>query len=83
MIKSYINDLDRSSVSAVEMRSTPAPSGREAVKIMLVGTPQGVVNIIHTLYRRGFAEVTEWSPPLPTAIPGEVMRVLVRHLVLD
>ncbi|HIK51353.1 MAG TPA: hypothetical protein IGS17_10590 [Oscillatoriales cyanobacterium M59_W2019_021] len=74
------NPQDAQTTDVVEMPST---SGREAVKIMLVGTPQGVVNIIHTLYRRGFAEVTEWSPPLPTAIPGEVMRVLVRHLVLD
>ncbi|HIK30521.1 MAG TPA: hypothetical protein IGS31_04090 [Oscillatoriales cyanobacterium M4454_W2019_049] len=74
------NPQDAQTTDVVETRST---SGREAVKIMLVGTPQGVVNIIHTLYRRGFAEVTEWSPPLPTTIPGEVMRVLVRHLVLD
>ncbi|MGB7059398.1 MAG: hypothetical protein WBD58_16975 [Geitlerinemataceae cyanobacterium] len=77
------NSQDAQTADVVETRSTPNPSEREAVKIMLVGTPQGVVNIIHTLYRRGFAEVTEWSPPLPTAIPGEVMRVLVRHLVLD
>jgi hypothetical protein len=77
------NPQDTQTTASVEIRSTPAPSGREAVKIMLVGTPQGVVNIIHTLYHRGFAEVNKWSPPLPTAIPGEVMRVLVRHLVLE
>lgn len=76
------NSHDTQTATSVDI-STPNPSGREAVKIMLVGTPQGVVNIIHTLYRRGFAEVTEWSPPLPTAIPGEVMRVLVRYLVLE
>jgi len=27
----------------------------------------------------GFAEVGEWSPPLPSPISGEVMRILTRY----
>jgi hypothetical protein len=50
---------------------------------MVVGSAKGVVKIIHTLYRVGFAEVTEWSPATPTANPGEVMSVMRRCVLLD
>ncbi|MEB3179018.1 MAG: hypothetical protein VKL59_08330 [Nostocaceae cyanobacterium] len=37
-------------------------------------------NIIHTLYRLHFAEVTEGSPLQPTKNPGEFMSILIRYL---
>ena len=69
---------------SVQLRAfTASESGREAVKVIVVGSPKGVMNIIHTLYRLGFADVTEWSLPTPTANPGEVMRVMKRCILLD
>ncbi|MDY6940996.1 MAG: hypothetical protein SWY16_25480 [Cyanobacteriota bacterium] len=53
---------------------------RESVKILVIGSPQGVQHTIYTLYRLGFAPVTAWSPPQPTAKPGEVASLLVRQI---
>jgi hypothetical protein len=71
-----------------ETRTPPASSNapsessprREPIKVLIIGSPQGVNNTIHTLYKRGFAEVTEWSPLQPTSNPGEVMSVLRRQI---
>jgi hypothetical protein len=46
---------------------------------MLIGSPRAVNNIIQTLYRLRFAEVTEWSPLQPTTNPGEVVSILIRQ----
>lgn len=84
MVKSFLTDASQPESASVEVRaSTDSVSGREFVKVIVVGSPKGVVKIIHTLYRLGFAEVTEWSPPTPTANSGEVMSVMTRLVLLD
>ena len=84
MPTSFLTDTSESSSTSVEFYASTDPvSGREFVKVMVVGSPKGVVKIIHTLYNRGFAEVTEWSPPVPTKNPGEVMSVMRRCVLLD
>ena len=62
--------------------SEPSPR-REPVKVLLIGSPKGVNTTIHTLYSRGFAEVTAWSPLQPTSNPGEVMSVLRRQIRIN
>ncbi|MBE9116560.1 peptide ABC transporter substrate-binding protein [Lusitaniella coriacea LEGE 07157] len=81
-----INFLTQSSETSTvrlsrEPIATPQPH-RETVKILLIGSPQGVTNIIHTLHYLGFAEVGAWSPPQPTGNPGEVVSLLLRQLML-
>lgn len=84
MVTSFLTDAKQADSASIEVRaSTDRKSGREFVKVIVVGSAKGVVKIIHTLYRLGFAEVTEWSPPTPTANPGEVMSVLRRCVLLD
>ncbi|HAA28435.1 MAG TPA: hypothetical protein DCE56_13070 [Cyanobacteria bacterium UBA8553] len=92
MPTSFLTNTNESSSTSVEAStalsfkfyaSTDPVSGREFVKVMVVGSPKGVIKIIHTLYNRGFAEVTEWSPPVPTKNPGEVMSVMRRCVLLD
>ncbi len=84
MIKSFLTDASQPEAASVEVRASTEPeSGREFVKVIVVGSLKGVVKIIHTLYRLGFAEVTEWSQPTPTANPGEVMSVMRRCVLLD
>ena len=84
MPTSFLTDTSESSSTSVEFYASTDPvSGREFVKVMVVGSPKGVVKIIHKLYRLGFAEVTEWSQPLPTANPREVMSVMKRLVLLD
>jgi hypothetical protein len=47
--------------------------------LLLCGTPKGVNRIIDILHVLGFAEIAEWSPPLPSPISGEIMRILTRY----
>lgn len=56
-----------------------APSGKQPIHLLVCGIPAGVESIIFRLYLANFAEVGEWSPPLPSPIPGEVIRVLTRY----
>jgi hypothetical protein len=84
MITSFLTDASQPDSASIEVRASTDPeSRREFVKVIVVGSRKGVVKIIHALYRLGFAEVTEWSPPTPTANPGEVMSVLRRCVLLD
>lgn len=84
MIQSFLTDTNQPSSASVSVQASTAPvSEREAVKVIVVGSPKGVVKIIHTPYRLGFAEVTEWSPPTPTTKSGEVMSVMTRIVLLD
>jgi hypothetical protein len=84
MPTSFLTNTNEPNSTAVEIRSSTDPkSGSEFVKVIVVGSSKGVVKIIHTLYRLGFAEVTEWSQPTPTATPGEVMSVMRRCVLLD
>ena len=56
-----------------------APPNRKPVRLLLCGTPKGVNRIIDILHVLGFAEIAEWSPPLPSPISGEIMRILTRY----
>ncbi len=58
-----------------------APVGKQPVRLLVCGIPQGVEDIILRLHRLGFAEVHEWSPPLPSPVEGEVLRILTRYFM--
>ncbi len=83
MVQSFLPNSSPAEAPLQLRADTDSASGRESVKLIVVGSPKGVMNIIHTLYRLGFANVTEWSQPTPTANSGEVMRVMRRSILLD
>jgi len=68
--------------ATVTTETTPDPN-REKVKLLVIGSSYATDRVIHELYRVGFAEVREWSKPLPTGNYGEVMRILTRYVVID
>jgi hypothetical protein len=81
MDKSFLSDATETPTLHISREPSTIPTtNRESVKILLIGSPGGVNNIIQTLYRLRFAEVTEWSPLQPTANPGEVVSILIRQL---
>jgi hypothetical protein len=43
----------------------------------------GINTVIHQLHVLGFAEVIAWTPPVPSPIPGEVIRVLNRKITIS
>lgn len=80
----FIDDSSEPESASVELQaSADSDSDREFVKLIVVGSPKGVTKIIHTLFRLGFAEVTEWSQPVPTANPREVMSVMKRCVLVN
>ena len=64
-----------------EHPSLPLPPGNEAniLRIMAIGTLDVVNNYVMTQHRLGFAQVAEWSRPLPTANAGEITRILTKR----
>ncbi|MEQ9480797.1 hypothetical protein [Coleofasciculus sp. F4-SAH-05] len=61
----------------------PSEPNRVPLKVLVISTPQGVSNTIHTFYRLGYAQVSEWSKPQPTQNPGEVMSIMIRRIQVD
>ena len=55
------------------------PQGKQPIRLLLCGVPKAVDSIVNLLHVLGFAEVGEWSPPLPSARAGEVIRILTRY----
>lgn len=61
----------------------PSEPNRVPLKILVISSPKVVNSTIHTFYRLGYAEVSEWSKLQPTQNPGEVMSVLNRRIRID
>lgn len=68
--------------TAITIEPTAEP-GREKVLLTLTGSAFAIERVIHELYRVGFAEVREWSKPVPTGKVNEVMRVLTRYVIVE
>ncbi|PSB06715.1 hypothetical protein C7B76_29195 [filamentous cyanobacterium CCP2] len=48
---------------------------RESIKLIAIGSPNGVNEIIHQLHILNFRDATTWSRFLPTPNPNEVMKI--------
>ena len=84
MSQEFLPDASKTPAVPVSPSASPEPtSNRESVKILIIGSPKGVNNMIHTLYRLKFAEVTQWSSLQPTANPDEVVSILRRQLSIS
>jgi hypothetical protein len=51
----------------------------EKIRLLAIGSREGVIETIHTLHSLGYAEVGAWSPLLPASTEGEVMSILTRQ----
>ncbi|MEM9216851.1 MAG: hypothetical protein AAGD25_21190 [Cyanobacteria bacterium P01_F01_bin.150] len=60
---------------------TPSPS-YESVRLMLFGSTQAVLHTIKLLHKLNYAEPNDWSKPIPTQKPREVMSVLTKKVRL-
>ncbi|MGD1929259.1 MAG: hypothetical protein ACFB12_10135 [Leptolyngbyaceae cyanobacterium] len=75
--------MTRRKDAAVTQVQLPQENGREKVRIMVLGSPEGVDSIVKSLHKLRFAEMKEWSNPLPTGRAGEVMRILTKTVLRD
>lgn len=67
---------------SINFSITPEPE-RESVRLLAIGSRQGVTHVIHQLHKLGFAEVGAWSPLLPGPNPGEVMSILTLNFAVS
>ncbi|MGB7087178.1 MAG: hypothetical protein WBD47_16580 [Phormidesmis sp.] len=58
----------------------PTNSNHETVRHLLFGTPYAVNATIHRLHTLHYAEPNDWSQPIATERPGEVMAVLTKRV---
>lgn len=56
------------------------PPEREQIKHTLIGSQRAVKGTIKVLHQLGYANITDWSPLLPSSNPGEVISVLIRSI---
>jgi hypothetical protein len=54
----------------------------EKIRLLAIGSREGVIETIHTLHSLGYAEAGMWSPLLPAPTEGEVMSILTRQRFL-
>ncbi|MEM9214847.1 MAG: hypothetical protein AAGD25_10930 [Cyanobacteria bacterium P01_F01_bin.150] len=59
----------------------PECEGAEVLRILAIGSLKVVNQHVMKMYQLGYAEPHEWSRPLPTPNPNEVMRVLTKRIV--
>jgi hypothetical protein len=59
--------------------SLPASDDARVLRVIAVGSLDIVNNYVLTQHRLGFAEVSDWSRPLPAPNPGDVMRILTKR----
>ena len=79
-LSSNLPSADTHATVTIEPTGEP---GREKVLLTVTGSAYAIERVIHELYRVGFAEVREWSRPIPTGKVNEVMRVLTRYVIVE
>ncbi|MBT9315061.1 hypothetical protein [Leptothoe spongobia] len=55
----------------------------ETVRHILFGTLTAVRNTMALLHKLNYAEPNDWSQPLPTGRPNEVMAILTKRIRVD
>ncbi len=61
---------------------TPDLTISHILRLLAISSPPVVNGCVITLYRLGYARPEEWSRPLPTVNPNEVMRILTKRMTL-
>jgi len=73
-----------STSSSDDFSGNPKPNPHnEPVRHLLYGSPTAVREVIKNLHHRGYAEPNEWSRPMPTDRPGEVMCILTKTVWIE
>ncbi len=63
----------------IDLRDRPSP---DVLRVLAIGSPEVVNDCVMTLFRLGYARPEDWSRPLPTVNPGEVMLILTKRISL-
>ena len=70
--------------SNVPPANNPLPDYNfENVNITLFGSLTAIRNTIQLLHKLNYAEPNDWSKPLPTGRPNEMMAILTKRVRVD
>jgi hypothetical protein len=61
----------------IDLRDRPSP---DILRLLAIGSLGAVNDCVMTLFRLGYARPEDWSRPIPTVNPGEVMRILTKRV---
>lgn len=75
------NEKTQPSINS-QLIPTPIPE-RETIKHTLIGSTKAVTGTIRVLHQVGYANISDWSPLLPSPNPGEVMSILIRTITVQ
>ncbi|MBW4421430.1 MAG: hypothetical protein KME13_19720 [Myxacorys californica WJT36-NPBG1] len=67
------------SVQGLVSRLENESSNSDRLRLLAIGSREGVIETIHTLHVLGYAEAGAWSPVLPVPNSTEVMSILTRQ----
>lgn len=56
---------------------------REPVRIIVIGSRQAILAIIHTLHAKTFTTADEWSPLQPEPMTGKLMSVVTKYVRVE
>ncbi|MGJ3246074.1 MAG: hypothetical protein ACFE0I_08375 [Elainellaceae cyanobacterium] len=54
---------------------------REVLRVIAVGSLKAVNHHIMQMYQLDYAQPYEWSKPIPTVNPNEVMQILTKRIM--
>ncbi|NER00726.1 MAG: hypothetical protein F6K30_29200 [Cyanothece sp. SIO2G6] len=83
MFQAQNSGATASSDRVANSSARPSPQARpryETVRHLVFGSVAAVQNTIKLLYRLNYAEPNDWSQPIPTGQPNEVMVVLTKKV---
>ncbi|MEM1243038.1 MAG: hypothetical protein AAGI45_24675 [Cyanobacteria bacterium P01_H01_bin.26] len=80
----FLDTTQGAVASTLLLGTEPLPDHRyETVRHLLFGSLTGVRLTIQDLHSKHYAEPNDWSQPIPTGRPNEVMAILTRRVQVD
>lgn len=77
-----IHDITQGAIASA-LGTDPLPDYEyETVRHLLFGTLTGVRLTIQDLHKKRYAEPNDWSKPISTGSPNEVMAILTKRIAL-
>ena len=78
-----VTDAPASTVPSASSPLPPASNDAETVRHLLFGSLTAVQTTIRALHKRGYADPNDWSQPISTGRPNEVMAILTKRVRLE
>ncbi|BAY50656.1 hypothetical protein SAMD00079811_82870 (plasmid) [Scytonema sp. HK-05] len=83
MTQGFLSSADNPNTPIPNQTNSQASPEREPIRHTLIGSPKAVNSTIRVLHQLRYAEISDWSPLVPTGNTGEVMSILIRSILVQ